>query len=103
MTPYLVELLRRALAEGTSTTFLRDGGKNYVRYDSLRISRKVSEHKKGIFGTEKYSTHIYTVEFLLNGGPVTYQEIKNVHFADGDTLTLSDLNGIFEIKLDGAA
>lgn len=101
ITPHAIELLQRTIAEDTSTAFLRDGEKTYIRYDSLRISREVVEHKKGIFRTEKYSTHIYIIEFLLKGKPVTQHEVKNVYFDDGDTLTLTGLNGVFEITIKG--
>jgi len=99
MTPELVKLLKKAIGKDKST-FIKDRDQLYVRYDSLTIQALEKEGKRGIFGAKKYDPNRFVIKFQLNGETVHVQELRQfISMANGDSLTLQKLNGLFPIDL----
>ena len=99
MTPDLVALLKRAIAGEENTAFLHDDGKTYVRYTSMHIRPKELK-SKGLFGATQYSRNTFVVQFDLDGDTLYEKEVGLISFAGGDSLTLTGVNGLYEIEIE---
>ena len=98
MTPELLALLKEAIANGTDTTFFKDSGKTYARYDRIDICAK-EKPEKGFLGVTKYYDNRIVVKFMLDGVVTNIKEIGPSSLATGDEVSLFGVNGAFEVDI----
>jgi hypothetical protein len=93
----LLRALEELISGSKNTSFVLADNRPHVRFDALRIS---PQKQYGSFGGKKYNDHKFTFEILLENEVIFEQQIpQGIYFSEGDTLTLSDLNGLIPINI----